>query len=312
MSFDRALSDKLVVPVRLPCGDDPMELIARAIEWRGQGREVALATLVEIRGGAARALGAQMIVRADGIYSGYVSGGCTEAAVAAEAVVAIGNGSDRFLRLGEGSPFFDIILPCGGGITLAVHLLRDTGPLTTLMERVVGQRRKTSVIYDPGTQSLECRPTPISTGWHENRFAITYRPKLRLLLAGSAQEIEVCAKIGRAADYDVSVVSEKGQMCWHFDADTALVLLYHDLNRELPLLRAALASRCFYIGALGSAKTHSRRIKALQDLGVDPEQINRIRAPIGLIPKARDASTLAISIIAQTAATYMIQKQIEL
>jgi hypothetical protein len=50
----------------------------------------------------------------DGGYWGFVSGGCTEAAVASEAIAALRVGHDRFLKLGEGSPFFDIVLPCGG------------------------------------------------------------------------------------------------------------------------------------------------------------------------------------------------------
>ena len=63
MSFREALSDNIALPVRSPCSDDPMALISRAIDWCRNGHDVALVTLVEIRGGAARALGAQMIVR---------------------------------------------------------------------------------------------------------------------------------------------------------------------------------------------------------------------------------------------------------
>lgn len=109
--------------------DDAKAILTFAADGAETKYGSALVTLVEIRGGAARALGAQMAVRGDGGYCGYVSGGCTEAAVAAEAVAAINKGTDRYLRLGEGSQFFDIILPCGGGITLAIHVVRDVAPL---------------------------------------------------------------------------------------------------------------------------------------------------------------------------------------
>ena len=95
--------------------DDAIDILAFAADALDQGHAAALVTLVEIRGGAARAIGAQMAVRGDGLYCGYVSGGCTEAAVAADAVIALHKGMDRNLKLGEGSPFFDIGLPCGGG-----------------------------------------------------------------------------------------------------------------------------------------------------------------------------------------------------
>lgn len=304
MPKPKVLSETIGVPVRVSCSDDPLALLSRAMDWKRQGHDVAVVTLVEIRGGAARALGAQMIVRGDAAYSGYISGGCTEAAVAADAVAAIRNGSDRFLRLGEGSPFFDIVLPCGGGITLAIHLLRNSIELETLIEQVTVQRRRMSMIYDPGAQSFKCLSSFGSTEWLEDKFVIAYRPKLKLLVAGGTQESEICARIARAAEYEVSLVSQRGQMCWRFDADTAVALLYHDLDRELPLLRTALASDCFYIGALGSSRTHSRRTKVLHDLGFDAKAIDRIRAPIGLIPKARDASVLAISIIAEVVSAY--------
>ncbi|WP_313531617.1 XdhC family protein, partial [Shinella sp.] len=109
--------------------DDAIDILSFAADALDDGRAAALVTLVEIRGGAARAIGAQMAVRDDGLYCGFVSGGCTEAAVAADAVIALKKGMDRNLRLGEGSPFFDIVLPCGGGITLAIHVLRDSAVL---------------------------------------------------------------------------------------------------------------------------------------------------------------------------------------
>jgi xanthine dehydrogenase accessory factor len=284
--------------------DDGAAILRFAADAADAGKGVALVTLVEIRGGAARALGAQMAVAGDGLYCGFVSGGCTEAAVAAEAAKAILSGNDRFLKLGEGSRFFDIVLPCGGGITLAIHVLRDALALreilTSLERRVpIGLR------YDPARQSLDCIPHLTATGWTDGLFGRAYRPRARVLLFGRSIELEATAGLARAAAYDVHAdeAGDPDLIRKLADGDCAIVLLYHDLDREAPLLEAALAARPFYIGALGSQRTHDRRRLALLQRGHDDREIARIKAPIGLFPKARDAHSLALSIVADIAAT---------
>ncbi len=95
--------------------DDHRTILRFAVEALMSGKGAVLVTLVEIRGGAARPLGAQMVVREDGRYCGFVSGGCVEAAAAFEALEMMGSGCDREIRYGEGSPWFDIVLPCAVG-----------------------------------------------------------------------------------------------------------------------------------------------------------------------------------------------------
>jgi xanthine dehydrogenase accessory factor len=86
------------------------------------------------------------------------------------------------------------------------------------------------------------------------------------------------------------------------DPDTAVALLQHDLDLEMPVLEAALEARPFYIGALGSARTHEKRVQRLRERGHSDEAIDRIKAPIGLFGRARDAQSLALSVIADIAA----------
>ncbi|AWT14871.1 XdhC family protein [Stenotrophomonas maltophilia] len=76
-----------------------------------------------------------MAVREDGLYCGFVSGGCVERAVAFEALDVIALGGDRQMRYGQGSPYIDIVLPCGGGITLSLHRLRCAQPLWAVLRR---------------------------------------------------------------------------------------------------------------------------------------------------------------------------------
>lgn len=68
------------------------------------------------------------------------------------------------------------------------------------------------------------------------------------------------------------------------------------------LLEVALGSNAFYIGALGSRRTHEKRILRLRELGYDQSAIDRIKAPIGMFGPARRATSLAISILADVAA----------
>jgi len=281
--------------------DDAVEILGFAARCLEAGHRAALVTLVEIRGGAARAIGAQMAVREDGLYCGFVSGGCTEAAVAAEAANAISKGVDRNFRLGEGSPFFDIVLPCGGGITLAIHVLRDGGPISDALAAL--QRRMPARLrYDPGAQALSFMPGAGPTGWQDDGFIRQYRPKERLVLAGGLAETGRVAAVAQAAGYDVLVVERgKAPAPGDVDADTAVAILFHDVDREVPLLEQALATEAFYIGALGSRRTHEKRCAALRERGIDDAALARIRAPIGIFDKARDSRSLAVSVVADVA-----------
>ena len=91
------------------------------LEARQNGQQVCLITLVGIDGSAPRPLGSQMAVSADGRSVGYITGGCAEAALIAEAMNVMSTGRARLIRLGEGSPYKDISLPCGSGIDAFLH-----------------------------------------------------------------------------------------------------------------------------------------------------------------------------------------------
>lgn len=299
------LADKiLVTPEQSFLTDDSNAILRFAVEALTSGREAALVTLVEIRGGAARPLGAQMVVREDGFYCGFVSGGCVEAAAAFEALEVIASGQDKCVRYGAGSPWFDIVLPCGGGITLSIHKLRSAQPLLAVLNSLE-QRQPAGLRYCPATQSLHC-DAPLPTGWRHGEFVVAYHPSVQVMIYGGALEAQTTAAVARAAGYEVYLHDSMApQTPAIIDAQTAVILLWHDLERELPVLQAARDAQPFYIGALGSQRTHLRRQQKLRELGWRREEINRIKAPIGIFPKARDARSLALSVLADVAATQL-------
>lgn len=294
----------LPTPYRKFLTDKDDDILRFAVEGVDAGQTVCLVTLVEITGGAARAIGSQMAVWENGAYCGFVSGGCTEAAVAAEAMMAMEKGSDRFLRLGEGSPFFDISLPCGGGITLALHIVRNAKALRMVLA-ALERRCRAATIYNPARQRLSMTTENIKSGWTASGFVRQYRPRIRLHLCGRSIELNTTACLAQAAAFET--VLHDHEQTLHpklgaLDADSAVALLYHDIAHEMPVLAQALGSDAFYIGALGSSRTHSDRCAALLARGFSQAQISRIHAPIGLIEKARDAHTLALSVLSEIAA----------
>jgi xanthine dehydrogenase accessory factor len=82
------------------------------------------------------------------------------------------------------------------------------------------------------------------------------------------------------------------------DAQTAVVTLSHDPKLDDPALIAALQSQCFYIGALGSSRTHAKRVARLTEAGL-ADAIPRIRAPVGLDLGGRSPAEIAVSVLAQ-------------
>ena len=80
---------------------------------------------------------------------------------------------------------------------------------------------------------------------------------------------------------------------------SALIALTHDPKIDDPAIKEALKQKCFYIGALGSKKTHQNRIDRLKESGFSEEQIKSIHGPIGINLGGRSASEIALSIIAQ-------------
>jgi xanthine dehydrogenase accessory factor len=86
------------------------------------------------------------------------------------------------------------------------------------------------------------------------------------------------------------------------DGDTAVVVVTHDPKLDDPALKAALPSEAFYVGALGSPKTHAKRVARLLNEGVSPEHLERLHAPIGLNIGGRSPAEIALSIVAQIVA----------
>jgi xanthine dehydrogenase accessory factor len=155
-------------------------------------------------------------------------------------------------------------------------------------------------------------------------FVEPHLPPARLVLVGAVHIAEPLAAMAALAGFAVTIVDPRrawatearfpGQTLvtsWPDEAlaalgpdlRTAVVTLTHDPKLDDPALIAALATPAFYVGCLGSQKTHAARRTRLAAAGVDPAALDRLRGPVGLRIGARSPAEIAVSILAEIVAT---------
>jgi len=155
-------------------------------------------------------------------------------------------------------------------------------------------------------------------------FLAVFNPPLELVVVGAAHIAQPLTQMAAIAGYNVRVIDPRrsfatperfpGVALSHDWPDeglakaplgprSALVALTHDPKVDDPALVAALGSTCFYIGALGSKKSHAGRMARLKESGFDDAQLARIRGPIGLAIGAKSPAEIAISIMAEITQT---------
>ncbi len=152
-------------------------------------------------------------------------------------------------------------------------------------------------------------------------FIEVFNPRLRCILVGAVHIAQPLARMAALAGYLVTVVDPRTRLCQRRalsrasssrpngrtrrcerlkpDRRTAIVTLTHDPKLDDPALATALRSEAFYIGALGSKRTHAARLKRLGELGFGERDFARIHGPVGLDIGAVSPAEIAVSILAQ-------------
>jgi len=293
-----------------------------------RGERAALVTLTDVTGSAARAPGEHMAVAESGRALGSFSGGCVEAAVIAEAQEVLAEGRARHVRYGDGSRYIDIRLPCGGGIDLLFTPAPDRRQIDCAI--AVLERREPLTLRLTASGDLVAARSEEGdrTQWHDTAFIVRHDPVLRLIVMGHGAEPAAMLDIARAYGADVMLVSPQGSLVESarekgmpaellrfvgrvegliVDPWTAVITLFHDHDWETPLLLQVLDQRPFFVGAMGSMRTHLERQRRLLDAGADAGDIARVTGPVGLIKATRDPQTLALSIMAQVVQAYGVE-----
>lgn len=163
------------------------------------------------------------------------------------------------------------------------------------------------------------RPTLATLG-ERSLFINVHLPPPRIVVIGAVHISQVLGQFAPVAGFDLSIIDPRTAFAteerfrgteliaeWPedvltarpLDRYTALTALTHDPKIDDHPLRAALEAGCFYVGALGSRKTHAARVERLRQAGVAAEDIGRIRAPIGLDIGAASPAEIAVAILAE-------------
>jgi len=173
------------------------------------------------------------------------------------------------------------------------------------------------------TALADDKSMPVEIG--DRRYFIqVFNPPRRMIIVGAVHIGQVLAPMAALAGYAVTVVDPRGAFAtaarfpgvelnreWPDDAlegldidrRTAVVTLTHDPKLDDPALQTALKKRPFYIGALGSKRTHAKRVARLRDAGFDDADIARIHAPVGLDIGAVSPAEIAVSILGEMTET---------
>lgn len=318
------------------------ELLGTALAWRRSGSRVAVATVIATWGSSPRPVGSLLIVDEAGQMLGSVSGGCVEAAVVQEALAVIDDGRPRVLEFGvDQEQAWEVGLACGGRISVLVLRLDELAVVERVLQALAAGRPAILAtciadgrqrLLDPsGAELLAELARAAATDGHARSsqavepqwFAQLFEPPRRLFVIGAVHIAQQLVPMAQLAGYATTVIDPRTAFAsearfpstrlvrqWpgpalaelRPDASSAIVTLTHDAKLDDPALRAALTSEAFYIGALGSRRTHGRRLERLAEEGFGSAQLARIHGPVGLSIGARSPAEIAVSIVAEMTA----------
>ena len=306
-----------------------------ALLWHRAGRGAALATVVETWGSAPRPVGSQLAIAGDTEIAGSVSGGCVEGAVIIEAMDALEDGKSRMMEFGvSDDQAFAVGLACGGKIRVMIEPIGTVLPEDMLAELVAARTGRVPVAYvvnpDAQTRRLATkgdfpdRFRSDKSGFEGEEFVAIHNPPLKLIVVGAVHITQPLLVMARLAGYDPVLVDPRAAFgsrarfpneeiiddwpdealkAQGLDARTAVVTLSHDPKIDDPALTVALRSDAFYIGSLGSSRTHAKRVERLTTAGFNDAQLARIHAPVGLDIGSKSPAEIALSIMAQITET---------
>src|SRR5262249_51248815 len=302
-----------------------LDVLERALEWRRSGRGVWLLTVTQTFGASPRPPGSLAAIRGDGILVGSVSGGCIEADLVAR------RGADRgrqpqFAAYGvtaEEARRFG--LPCGGELEVIVEPEVATQDFEQLLAAIAAGRIVARSVdlatgswsFAPARPTDECERTP-------ERFVSVHGPRWRMLVIGASEIAHYLAEVASTVDFQVFVCDprEEYRGAWRAqgarwiegmpddaviafkpDAHSVILGVSHDPKLDDMALMEALKSDAFYVGAVGSARTSTERRKRLAEFALTPQQVARLRGPVGLSIGSRTPPEIALAILADLIAS---------
>jgi xanthine dehydrogenase accessory factor len=302
--------------------------------WLEQGDPVAVATVISTWGSAPRPAGSRMAISQSGQIAGSVSGGCLEGEVFEQAQAILKGKPARLFHYGVSDELaWTVGLSCGGEIDVLIEPLAQVHrDLMTALETEHPVVLKTDVGEVPGGRALLMPADPIVSELldrgnplrQDGVFLEPFPRPPELFIFGASHVAIPLTRLASAIGFRVTVIDARSKFAdrdrfpearrvihaWpdevlkdlHMDSSTYVVILTHDPKFDDPTITAALHGQPRYIGAIGSKKTHRDRVARLVKAGVNPGEIERVHAPIGLDLGAQTAEETALAILAQMVA----------
>ena len=202
-------------------------------------------------------------------------------------------------------------------VVLATNLATGAGQLLYPDE---GQGGDAELLKAARRVMLADKSGIVETGDHRKIFLHVYNPPLRMLIVGAVHIAQPLSQMALLAGYDVAIVDPRrefasadrfpgitlidawpddGVATFAPDRRTAIVTLTHDPKLDDPALVKVLRSDAFYIGCLGSSRTHGKRLERLAAEGFGEADVARIHGPVGLDIGAKSPAEIAVSIMGQ-------------
>ncbi len=291
---------------------------------RASGRSCALATLHRVEGSAPRGPGAQMLFTAlaDGSIeaSGYFSGDCIEGDVAHHAAQVLEDGRPRQLHYGQGSPWIDIRLRCGGALYVMVERVPADCPAVADLLRHAAERRPCRWHSDGVTRRVTLDDGPLLETTAEP-FSLIRRfdPPRRLIVSGGDPGALAAAQLGALARFETVLVRPDGPASLPpfplaryirarptdavaelgIDRWTAYLGATHEDHHDLGGCLSALRGGAAWVGMIGAKSRTEGRMAALRALGASEDELARLHLSPGVIGLGKSPFEVATGIIAQ-------------
>ncbi|UTW56624.1 XdhC family protein [Kordiimonas sp. SCSIO 12610] len=304
-------------------------------DWLANKNQAAIAFVTKTWGSAPRQVGSLMVIREDSVFEGSVSGGCVEGSVIAEAANLIETRSNiKHLTFSVANDdAWSVGLACGGEIEILLVRVHDAN-ISWLHDTrsTIDSRDRAVLTIDRQTGDIRHNGASSDQTSHEKKpnqtdrfFYLPITPKPKIFIIGAVHITQHLCVMANECNFDITVIDPREGFIdsrefksahivadWpddyfektNLDEHSALVALTHDPKLDDPALVPALKSDAFYIGALGSKKTHNTRYERLHNSGFKPLDIDRIHGPIGLDIGSKTPAEIAISIIAEIVQTY--------
>jgi xanthine dehydrogenase accessory factor len=318
-----------------------LEIADRLLAALDAGRVLAVATAVSIEGSAPRTVGTSMAFDGERVI-GSIAGGCVEAAVVTVAEEVLADGVSQVVEYGvDDETAFSVGLTCGGQLRIRVEYVAPGHPVIaqlraaaagdpagvatvvsgqvpeSLRARVEAELETRIALGESALTTIDCDGSLVEVFFE----VTTTRPHFVIL--GAMEFSTALAAAASVLGYRVTVCDPRSLFAtperfptatvvvgWpqrilptlELDARSAICVLSHDVRFDAQAIALALASPAGYVGAMGSRRTHDRRVASLRELGVDESALARLRSPIGLDLGASTPEETAISILAEVIA----------